>query len=66
MYKINKFVNKYGELVWVVLMGTLCIADICVLSIEWNFWSFVGAICCGISAVLNCIFFVIKEKNFQE
>lgn len=63
MRKINYFLDEYKELIWVFLMGTLCIADIYVLSIEWNVWSLIGAVCCGLSAILNLNGFVMKLKN---
>lgn len=63
MRKICYYLDAYSELIWVFLMGTLCVADIYVLSIDWNVWSFIGAVCCGLSACLNLFGFVLKHKK---
>lgn len=53
MLKLDRFLKLYSPLIWVISMSTLCILDICVIAIDFNIWSLIGAICCGISAVLN-------------
>lgn len=63
MRKINYFLNTYKELIWIFLMGTLCIANIYVLTIDWNIMSLIGAIFCGLSVILNLSDFVVKLKN---
>ena len=63
MRKINYFLNAYKELIWIFLMGTLCIANIYVLTIDWNIISLIGSIFCGLSVILNLHDFVVKLKN---
>ena len=63
MRKINYFIGNYGELIEAFLMLTLFILNICVLYLNWNIWSLVGAIGCCISAILNLTDFIKKIKK---
>lgn len=53
MKSIGYYVRNYGEAIWVLLMGILCVLDIYVLSVDWNVFSLIGAIFCGLSVVMN-------------
>ncbi len=66
MLKLEGFLQKYHNLIWVILMFTLCLMDTIVLFIDFNIWSLIGAVCCGISCVLNSIAFVADLKKFKE
>lgn len=57
---IGYYLENYGETVWVVLMTTMCILDIYVLSVDWNVWSLIGAILCGISAIMSLVTLIRK------
>ena len=57
---IGYYLENYGEAVWVVLMTTMCILDIYVLSVDWNVWSLIGAILCGISAIMSLVSLIRK------
>ena len=64
---IGYYLENYGEAVWVVLMTTMCILDIYVLSVDWNVWSLIGAILCGISAIMSLVTLIrkiIHRKKF--
>lgn len=62
MKNFDIFIDKYKELVWVVLMFLLCIMDIIVMTIDFNIWSLIGAVCCGISGIINLITFIQDRK----
>lgn len=65
---IGYYLENYGDAVWVVLMTTMCILDIYVLSVDWNVWSLIGAIFCGISAIMSLVTLIRKiiyRKKFQ-
>ena len=68
-FSFNEFIDTYKELIWVILMISLCILDAIVMAIDFNIWSLIGCICCGVSAVLNLISFVQSynyRKKFKE
>lgn len=64
---IGYYFENYGEAVWVILMLAMCILDIYVLSVDWNIFSLIGAIFCGLSAIINVIDLVrkiVRRKKF--
>ena len=64
---IGYYLENYSEAIWVILMIPMCILDIYVLSVDWNIFSLIGAIFCGLSAIINIIDLVrkiIHRKKF--
>ena len=57
---IGYYLENYSEAIWVILMIPMCILDIYVLSVDWNIFSLIGAIFCGLSAIINIIDLVRK------
>ena len=57
---IGYYLENYSEAIWVILMIPMCILDIYVLSVDWNIFSLIGAIFCGLSAIINFIDLVRK------
>lgn len=62
MNKMDNFIAKYKDLIWAIFMFTFCIVNILVIVIDFNVWSLVGLICCGISAVLNLSSFIMDMR----
>ena len=44
----------------IIVILTMCILDIYVLSVDWNVWSLIGAILCGISAIMSLVSLIRK------
>ena len=66
---IGYYLKNYSEAIWVILMIPMCILDIYVLSVDWNIFSLIGAIFCGLSAIINVIDLVrkiVRRKKFYE
>lgn len=64
---IGYYFENYGEAVWIVLMTTMCILDIYALSVDWNVWSLIAAILCGISAIMSLVTLIrkiVRRKKF--
>ena len=57
---IGYYLENYSEAIWIILMIPMCILDIYVLSVDWNIFSLIGAIFCGLSAIINIIDLVRK------
>ena len=64
---IGYYLENYSEAIWIILMIPMCILDIYVLSVDWNIFSLIGAIFCGLSAIINVIDLVrkiVRRKKF--
>lgn len=57
---IGYYLENYSEAIWIILMIPMCILDIYVLSVDWNVWSLIGAILCGISAIMSLVSLIRK------
>ena len=63
---IGYYLENYSEAIWVILMIPMCILDIYVLSVDWNIFSLIGAIFCGLSAIINFIDLVFNVYNHHK
>lgn len=55
--------KNWISILWIALMTATTIIDIWMMITEFNWYSLVGALCCGASAVLGTISLVRKVKH---
>ena len=55
--------QNWMNIVWIALMSATTLIDIYMMATAFNWYSLIGALCCGTSAALGTISLVRKVKH---
>lgn len=64
--KIFKNNKVFVDILWICLMAIMCCTDIYLLTSEWNVYSLIGLILCGISLILTVVKVACYKSTLKQ